>query len=149
MKRLLLATAPVLATTAALWALSSCAMAQSARYYSPTASSNCSGIDDQKLMADCLAHVAKMQSFYKQCESTRRTPAYTQCLYGTTEQDFLHSLDREAHLRMVEEYRDERHRFGIPEDEDPGGICRHAEHIPQCLEAWRAWLNLLKTEKEI
>jgi hypothetical protein len=68
---------------------------------------------------------------------------------GTTEQDFLHSLDREAHLRMVEEYRAAKARLAIPDDADPAELCRHAMHIPQCLEALDAWLNLLKTEKKI
>src|SRR6516225_1056005 len=128
---------------AAFWALSSCAMSHAEDYYSPTDSANCSGIESQKLMAECRAYVAEMQAFYKQCENTKRTPAYTKCLYGTTEQDFLHSLDREAHIRDTPEYWEAKHKLGIPENEDYGEICRHAEHIPECLEAFDRWLNLL------
>jgi hypothetical protein len=73
----------------------------------------------------------------------------TQSLYGTTEQDFLHAPDREAHLRMVEEYRDDLHRFNFEAADDPAELCRHAAHIPQCIEALNAWLNLLTTEKGI
>jgi hypothetical protein len=98
---------------------------------------------------DCELYDAQLRLFYKQCESTRHTPAFRRCLYGTTEQDFLHSLDRQAHLREADEYRDAKRMLGIPENEDYGEICRHAEHIPECLEAWHAWLNLLETEKEI
>jgi hypothetical protein len=65
---------------AVMWLIAGCVMAHAARYTPHYTPSICAGIDDQKLKSDCLAHVAKMQAFYKQCESTRHTPAYRQCL---------------------------------------------------------------------
>jgi hypothetical protein len=127
----------VTAIAAALWLIAGCVMAHAEQDYSPTDIGNCSDIQSQKLTADCRTRVAEMQAFYKQCESVKRTPAYTKCLYGTTEQDFLHSRDREAHIRDTPEYWEAKHKLGIPYDEDSGNICRHAEHIPECPKGLR------------
>jgi hypothetical protein len=73
----------------------------------------------------------------------------TQSLYGTTDQDFLLAHDRWYHVRTTEEYIDDLHRFNFIEEDDPYEFCRHAVHIPQCLEARDAMLKRQKTEKKI
>jgi hypothetical protein len=57
-------------------------------------------------------------------------------LYGTTIESFDAAPDRYAHSRSVEEYR----RIVSPDD-DAFGMCRHAEHLDQCLRAWRAYFE--------
>jgi hypothetical protein len=77
------------------------------------------------------------------CAMARSLPLL-QSLYGTTDHDFFAAKDRHAQPRSVEEYR----RI-VPNNYDPLGWCRRAEHILECLVPMNHMLDRQDTSKPL
>jgi hypothetical protein len=77
------------------------------------------------------------------CAMAKELPLL-QSLYGTTDHNFFAAKDRYAQPRSVEEYR----RI-VPNNYDPLGWCRSAEHILECLVAMNHMLDRQDTSKPV